>query len=321
MQALLINILVLLRRLQICLKFYLALTDTTLTTQSSVLLRSRANLREASATHLEDKLMANFLTTRISASIGLQVLVLQVVACGAVNKSPGASGTTINNRSTPGDLNPSGPSAASSGDAEVSRASGTSTTPSPTTSSDAATQPSMASGNGTTQPSTTRGGPSVVNAPGQAPGAGGTNVLSLSAATSHINADAIAHCLTSWGANQPFGANKTTADATLDVSVKVGNIGAPINDTTVTAQPTLVLIPTVVSVGGTSTYNLLNPNGWYCLVADVQIGGSAKINIKSGAHLSKNGVDVLVGRTNPSGGAGGVVNVNVAAHETINVVP
>ncbi|MCX6110823.1 MAG: hypothetical protein NTZ90_14610 [Proteobacteria bacterium] len=280
--------------------------------------------------------MANLLTTKISASIAVQVLVLQVVACGSVNKLPSTNGTTVNNRSSSGDQDPNDSSAAPSGDAQVSRASGNSTTPSTSTSTstsgDGSTQPSTASSNGTNQPATassngtnqpatSSGSPSAGNAPGQAPGAGGTNILSLSGVTSHLNADAIAHCLAGWGANNPFGPNKTTADAILDVSVKVGNIGAPINDTTVTAQPTLILIPTVVSVGGTTTYNLLNPNGWYCLIADVQIGGNAKINIKSGAHLSKNGVDVLVGRATPPGGAGGVVNVNVAAHESINVVP
>ena len=254
--------------------------------------------------------MVNFLTTKIYASIAVQVLVLQAVACGTVNKLPGTNGATINNRSSSGDQDPNGSSAAPSGDAQVSRPSSNTTT-----------QSTTISGNGTTQPSTTSGSPGAGIASGQTPGAGGPSALSLSPGTSQINADAIAHCLASWGANNPFGPNKTTADATLDVSVKVGNISAPINDITVTAQPRLVLIPAVGSIAGIMTYNLLNPNGWYCLMADVHIGSSAWINIKSGAHLSENGVDGLVGKAHPLGGLGGVVNANVASHETINVVP
>ncbi len=102
----------------------------------------------------------------------------------------------------------------------------------------------------------------------------------------------IAACLKAWGKN-PFGNNPTYK--TLGTSVKVFGIGDDPVDSDVTDSPSLVLVNPGVNVMGGSTFELLNPNGWYCLRTNVNVMGGLTIKVHCKAHLASatEGVTVL----------------------------
>jgi len=102
----------------------------------------------------------------------------------------------------------------------------------------------------------------------------------------------IAACLKAWG-KHPFGKNPTFK--TLSTSVKVFGIGSNTSDTEVTSSPTLILVNPGVNVMGGSVIELLNPNGWYCLRATVNVMGGLNLRAHCKAHLasSKDGATVM----------------------------
>jgi hypothetical protein len=98
--------------------------------------------------------------------------------------------------------------------------------------------------------------------------------------------DAMAKCLKAWGTN-PFG-NKPEYK-TLSTSVKVFGIGTNPKDTTVTSTPKLILVNPGVNVMGGTTFELMNPNGWYCFKANVNVMGGLTIKAHCKAHLASSG--------------------------------
>ncbi|MBY0412797.1 MAG: hypothetical protein K2Q18_01465 [Bdellovibrionales bacterium] len=95
--------------------------------------------------------------------------------------------------------------------------------------------------------------------------------------------EAIERCLNSWG-NHPFG--KDPGYEVLATSVKVFGIGANPKDTKITKNPTLILVNPAVNVLGGTTYELQNPNGWYCFKANVNVMGGLVIKANCQAHLA-----------------------------------
>ena len=93
----------------------------------------------------------------------------------------------------------------------------------------------------------------------------------------------IAACLKAWG-KHPFSRNPQYK--TLQTSVKVFGIGKGTSDSEITSSPALVLINPGVNVMGGSTIELLNPNGWYCLKATVNVMGGMNIRAHCKAHLA-----------------------------------
>lgn len=104
--------------------------------------------------------------------------------------------------------------------------------------------------------------------------------------------DAISKCLASWGSH-PFGKNPKYK--TLATSVKVFGIGGSTKDAEKTESPALVLVNPAVNVMGRTTYELLNPNGWYCFRANVNVMGGFVIRAHCKAHIasSSSGATVL----------------------------
>ena len=104
--------------------------------------------------------------------------------------------------------------------------------------------------------------------------------------------DAISKCLKAWGTH-PFGKNPRYK--VLATSVKVFGIGDNTADTEPTSSPSLVLVNPGVNVMGGSTIELLNPNGWYCLRANVNVMGGMTIRAHCNAHLASatEGVTVI----------------------------
>ncbi len=104
--------------------------------------------------------------------------------------------------------------------------------------------------------------------------------------------DSISSCLKAWG-KHPFGNNPEYK--TLATSVKVFGIGQNSTDSELTNSPSLVLVNPGVNVMGGTTIELLNPNGWYCLMSNVNVMGSLSIRAHCKAHLASatEGVTVL----------------------------
>lgn len=105
-------------------------------------------------------------------------------------------------------------------------------------------------------------------------------------------AEAISKCLQAWGTH-PFGAKPQYK--TLSTSVKVFGIGENPKDSTITTAPALVLVNPAVNVMGGTIYELLNPQGWYCFRANVNVMGGLIIKANCQAHLasSSNGATVM----------------------------
>lgn len=101
-------------------------------------------------------------------------------------------------------------------------------------------------------------------------------------------------------------------------SINIGGSGTTINDTARTAQPELVLIYAGVNVGGSTEWNLLNPNGYYCMVANVNVQTEFDINLHCNSRLADNSVQVNVGGS--TNGSTAAVGVNVLSTVTVNNV-
>lgn len=126
----------------------------------------------------------------------------------------------------------------------------------------------------------------------------------------------IGSCLNAWG-QHPFGHHPRYK--VLSSSVKVFGIGQNIDDLTPTRKPELVLVDTGVNIMGGSTMQLLNPNGWYCFISNVNVMGGLTIRTHCKAHLASasNGLTVLGGDpSNKSVTVLGATNVEVVGCKT-----
>lgn len=95
--------------------------------------------------------------------------------------------------------------------------------------------------------------------------------------------DALARCLKAWG-KHPFSAKPEFK--TLPTSVKVFGIGKNPKDTEITVNPALIMVNPAVNVMGGTIYELLNPNGWYCFKANVNVMGGLIIKAHCKAHVA-----------------------------------
>lgn len=113
--------------------------------------------------------------------------------------------------------------------------------------------------------------------------------------------DAVKNCIEHWG-KTPFKANPRFR--VISSKVKVMGIGGDINDTKKTSEPELVLIKPSVTVMAKTALNLMNPNGWYCIKANVSVLGKSEINLNCKANLatSNDGTTVLGGKDEDAGG-------------------
>ena len=108
------------------------------------------------------------------------------------------------------------------------------------------------------------------------------------------------HCIASWGAKSPFVPG-TPANKDFDTGVKVFGVGRNAIDDEVTAKPSLILVRPAVNVMGKSTLRLVNPNGWYCFVSNVNVAGKMEIELPCEAHMASAKEDgTAVGATDES---------------------
>lgn len=128
--------------------------------------------------------------------------------------------------------------------------------------------------------------------------------------------DALHKCLSKWKGH-PF---KGTVDNyyRIAASISIGGMGNAIKDTERTDEPFLILVDAAVNVGGAPTYELMNPNGYYCMKVNVNVLTSLNINLHCNARLADSKVSVNVGSTqNDSTSA---VGVHVLSNVQVNSV-
>ncbi len=156
----------------------------------------------------------------------------------------------------------------------------------------------------------TGGGTPVEGSPGS-PG----NMPNLPGA-SDDEVDTIRRCMQKWNSN-PFG-NATVNVRRIYASVNVLGIGTAIDDTVRTQSPELVILYAGVNVGGTTTWNLMNPNGWYCAKVNVNVQQTLHVNLHCNARLADSLVNVNVGSTTNSTTA--AVGVNVLSNVNVQSI-
>lgn len=100
-------------------------------------------------------------------------------------------------------------------------------------------------------------------------------------------------CLDSWP-NNPFGYTSNLTARIITATVKVLGIGESINDTAKTDFPQLIYIKPSVNVLSQAEMHLLNPNGWYCLRANVTVLSEIKVMAHCRAHITSSRSDVTV---------------------------
>ncbi|MCX6110469.1 MAG: hypothetical protein NTZ90_12800 [Proteobacteria bacterium] len=122
-------------------------------------------------------------------------------------------------------------------------------------------------------------------------------------------------CLDAWGGKSPF----TTASPyrKIGFAVSVLGFGSSIDDTNASADPELVVIGAAVNVLSITKYRLLNPKGWYCLIADVNVASKLTVDLHTDAHLADSRVDVDI---LSAGSNAGIVAVSVLSDVTVKRV-
>lgn len=132
---------------------------------------------------------------------------------------------------------------------------------------------------------------------------------------SESDGDALRRCMVKWK-NVPFsGATEVNK---IYASVAVGGMGGGINDTERTEGPRLTLVYAGVNVSSTVTYNFLNPNGYYCIKANVNVSSNLTVNLHCNARLADSAVAVNVG-SNVSD-ATAAVGVHVGSNVVLNSI-
>ncbi len=172
-----------------------------------------------------------------------------------------------------------------------------------------------AGGMGGAVPNIDTNGDGLIDAGDLIPGAPGKPPITFPNGTSDSDASALRNCLAAWK-NVPFsgvtGVNKIYA------SVSVGGFGGGINDTARTETPILNLIYAGVNVNSNVTYNFMNPSGYYCIKANVNVGADLDINLHCNARLADSALAVNVG-SNVSD-ATAQFGVHVGSNVTVNTV-
>jgi hypothetical protein len=136
------------------------------------------------------------------------------------------------------------------------------------------------------------------------------SVAGVSAAANSDDDQVIKECLSHWPGH-PFS-NKATY-RTISPQVKVMGIGKDILDDVKTDKPELVLIKPNVAVMSKTAYNLLNPNGWYCMKGRVAVLGKTQIRIGCKTKLAtpSEAVSVMGGSDDGAGGVAVLGSVRI----------
>lgn len=92
-------------------------------------------------------------------------------------------------------------------------------------------------------------------------------------------------CLAAWG-EHPFAENGPYTVRVISSNVRVMGVGNEVTDTVETDFPALILVKSTVNVMTKTTYQLLNPNGWYCFDANVTVAGKNVMKHHCATHVA-----------------------------------
>lgn len=126
----------------------------------------------------------------------------------------------------------------------------------------------------------------------------------------------VRRCLQKWG-RVPFDYNIQNVRR-IHAAINMGNYGYPINDTHITSYPELIIIYAGVNVNSNVVYRMLNPNGWYCMLVNVNVNSTLKIDLHCNARLADNKINVNVG-SNVSDSVS-TIGINVNSDVSINTI-
>ena len=118
----------------------------------------------------------------------------------------------------------------------------------------------------------------------------------------HGDQEIMRRCLSAWG-EHPFATEGELKARIIESSVRIMGIGQENSDRDITSYPQLILIHPSVNVMTKTTYELLNPNGWYCFDANVTVMGKAVIRSHCAAHVADGRHGVAVGAHTDTSGA------------------
>lgn len=121
--------------------------------------------------------------------------------------------------------------------------------------------------------------------------------------------EAIGNCSKAWGKAPPTSFETVRK---IHASVSVGSSGVTLADKAQTTGPSLTLLYAGVNVGGSPTWELSNPNGWYCIIVTVNVGTNLTVRLAQTSHLADSQVAVNVG--SQTNGDVSAVGVNVGSN-------
>jgi hypothetical protein len=101
----------------------------------------------------------------------------------------------------------------------------------------------------------------------------------------------ISRCLNSF-TDHPFDSQQPNARFMFP-TVTVGGQGTALIDDEITEAPVLTIVTASVNVLGEAHYQLLNPQAWYCLVAQVNVLAKTTIDLDCNAHFTQTNISVL----------------------------
>ena len=180
-----------------------------------------------------------------------------------------------------------------------------------------------ATSNGPTSGSPTSGSPTSGSPTSGAPTTPVSGGITFDPKVPHT--DDLRKCMNLWG-SVPFTTVKPSQVKVMDVSVGVGGglLGSsnPLSgldgllkigntkDTEVTSEPRLIVIPLSVNLGGDVTFELMNPNGWYCMKAAVGAKSTLNIKLHCNAKLAQSDLGISLD-TKPAAGSPLPVKVGI----------
>ena len=134
---------------------------------------------------------------------------------------------------------------------------------------------------------------------------GGTVQIAPPTEEEKVNID---KCSKAWGRTPPVAFDVVRK---IKASVSVGSSGVTLSDQANTSGPVLTLLYAGVNVGGEPTWELLNPQGWYCVVVNVNVLTKLTVKLSKDAKLADSKVAVNVG--SQVEGTTAAVGVNVGS--------
>jgi len=131
---------------------------------------------------------------------------------------------------------------------------------------------------------------------------------------------ALQRCIAAWG-DSPFGKAPYKARF-IEAKVRVMGAGHEIDDDVATTWPQLIFVKPAVNVMTKTTVKLRNPNGWYCLEANVTVMGKLVIQAACDAHLadSRSGATVI-GSNSSDGGVTVMGSTQVVRDSNCHAAP